>query len=175
MGRQELIASGQVAIKATPVEVFALVSDPVAMVAFVEETTGVRWLGRTRRTSVGAKFRGSNRNGWRRWFTTCRVTELEPGKRFAFTVRTPFMVPISRWAYELEPTPEGCVVTESAWLRVPKWFVPFAIAITGEPDRPGVNQRNIDTTLSRLKAHFEPSLTGTVTGEAVGGPGVVPR
>lgn len=165
MGRSELIASGQVAIKATPVEVFELVSDPLAMVAFVEETTGVRWLGRARRsstgTSLGAKFRGSNRNGWRRWFTTCRVTELEPGRRFAFTVRTPFMVPISRWAYELEPTPEGCVVTESAWLRVPKWFVPFAIAITGEPDRPGVNQRNIDTTLSRLKAHFEPSLTGS--------------
>lgn len=155
MGRQELIATGRIGIEASPAEVFRVVSDPVAMVAFVEETTGVRWLGRARRPSVGAKFRGSNRNGWRRWVTTCRVTELEPGRRFAFVVRTPFLVPISRWVYEIQPDGDGCVVTESAWLRVPRWFVPFAIAITGEPDRPAVNNRNIAATLGRLKEHFE--------------------
>jgi len=163
MGRSELIATGQIAIAATPAEVFPVVSDPVAMVAFVEETTGVRWLGGAGRPTVGAKFRGHNRNGWRRWVTTCKITELEPYRRFAFTVRTPFLVPISRWEYEIEPTADGCVVNESAWLRVPRWFVPFAIAITGEPDRPGVNNRNIATTLSRLKAHFEPS---TLAGSA---------
>jgi hypothetical protein len=38
---------------------------------------------------------------------------------------------------------------------VPRWFVPIAIWITGEPDRAGTNTANIETTLRRLQAHVE--------------------
>jgi hypothetical protein len=87
--------------------------------------------------------------------TTCKVTEAEPGRRFVYEVSTPFKVPIARWEYDLEPTKDGCTVTESSYLRVPAWFIPFAILITGEPDRPGANKAHIATTLIRLKDHLE--------------------
>lgn len=155
MRTSEPIATGEVTIKADPSTVYRLISDPTVMVNFAEEVVRVRWLGRADRPRVGAKFRGSNRNGWRRWVTTCTVTEAEPGERFAYEVRTPFLVPISRWQFDLEPDGDGCRVVESSWLRVPPWFIPVAIMITGEPDRPGVNRANIATTLNRLKDHVE--------------------
>jgi uncharacterized protein YndB with AHSA1/START domain len=151
----EPIATGRVTINATPAQVYQLISDPTVMVDFAEEVFRVRWLGGAKEGTVGARFRGVNRNGWRRWWTTCQVVEAVPGRRFAYTVRTPFMVPISRWQYDIEPTGDGCTVTESCWLRVPRWFAPIAIRITGEPDRAGANQTNIATTLRRLKAHFQ--------------------
>jgi uncharacterized protein YndB with AHSA1/START domain len=151
----EPIATGQVTINATPAEVYRLISDPPAMARFTEEFFRARWLGGTTEPTVGARFRGSNRNGRRRWVTTCTVTDAEPGRRFVYEVSTPFKVPISRWEYEIRATDDGCTVTESSFLRVPAWFVPFAILITGEPDRPAANRAHIATTLSRLKDHLE--------------------
>jgi uncharacterized protein YndB with AHSA1/START domain len=151
----EPIATGQVTIKASPDQVYELISDPTRMVNFAEEVFRVRWIKGADKAAVGARFKGSNRNGWRRWVTTCTVTEAEPGRRFVYEVSTPFKVPISRWEYDLRQTEDGCTVTESSWLRVPQWFIPFAIFITGEPDRPGVNNANIATTLRRLKEHVE--------------------
>jgi uncharacterized protein YndB with AHSA1/START domain len=151
----QLSATGQVEIKASPDEVYEIISDPPAMARFAEEFFRARWLGGAKKPEVGAKFRGMNRNGMRRWWTTCTVTEAEPGKRFVYTVRTPFMVPISRWEYDILPTEGGCTVTESSYMRVPGWFIPFAILITGKKDRPGVNTANIATTLTRLKDHLE--------------------
>lgn len=155
MTSSEPLATGQVTIEAAPAEVYRLVSDPTVMVGFAEEVYRVRWRGGATSASVGARFAGTNRNGWRRWTTTCRVTEATPGRRFAYEVSTPFKVPISRWEYDLRPEGTGCRVTETSWLRVPRWFVPIAIWITGEPDRAGANTANIATTLRRLKAHVE--------------------
>lgn len=155
MTTSEPIATGQVTINASPAEVYRLISDPSAMAQFAEEFFRARWLGGASEPKVGAKFRGMNRNGRRRWWTTCTVTEAEPGRRFVYEVSTPFKVPISRWEYDLEPTENGCTITESSFLRVPGWFIPFAIMITGEPDRPAANQAHIATTLTRLKEHLE--------------------
>jgi polyketide cyclase/dehydrase/lipid transport protein len=151
----EPIATGQVAIKAPAAEVYRLVSDPTVMVGFAEEVYRARWLGDAGETTVGRRFRGYNRNGARRWWTVCRVTDAEPGRCFAYEVRTPFMVPIARWQFDLQPSADGCTVVESSWLRVPRWFIPIAILITGQPDRPGTNKSNIAITLSRLKQHAE--------------------
>src|SRR6266536_1499983 len=139
----EPIATGQVTIKAAPEEAYRLISDPPVMARFAEEFYRARWLGGATGPAVGVRFRGSNRNGRRRWFTTCTITEAEPGRRFVYEVSTPFKVPISRWEYDLEPTDKGCVVIERSYFRVPPWFIPFAILITGEPDRRAVNQTNI--------------------------------
>jgi uncharacterized protein YndB with AHSA1/START domain len=149
------IATGRVTIAASPAEVYRIVSDPTVMATLGEEIVSVRWLDGVTTAAVGHRFNGSNRNGRRRWVTTCRITEAEPGRRFAYEVSTPFHVPISRWEYELRPAGDGCEVTESSWLRVPRWFVPLAIAITGEPDRAGTNRANIATTLGRLKVRLE--------------------
>ena len=36
----------------------------------------------------GAVFKGHNRNGGKSWTTTCTVTDAEPGRVFAFDVRS---------------------------------------------------------------------------------------
>jgi hypothetical protein len=149
------LATGQVFVDASPDEVYRVVSDPTVMVGFAEELYKVRWLRGAKEAAVGAWFAGTNRNGWRRWITHALVTEVEPGRRFVYQVRTPFLVPISRWEYDVTPEGTGCRVTVTNWLRVPRWFVPMAILITGEPDRAGTNSANIATTLRRLKAHCE--------------------
>ncbi len=151
----EPLATGEVTIDAPPGEVYRLVSDPVAMADFAEEFYKARWIRGARQAAVGSWFSGSNRNGWRRWVTHAEIIEAAPDSRFAYRVRTPFYVPISRWEYEITPAGDGSRLTVTNWLRVPGWFVPFAIFITGQPDRAGTNQTNIATTLRRVKEHLE--------------------
>ena len=74
---------------------------------------------------------------------------------FAYEVTAPPNIPISRWQYDIEPTADGCTVTETNWLRVPLWFFPLAILISGVSDRAGANNANMASTLARLKAHLE--------------------
>jgi hypothetical protein len=149
------IAAGQVTVAAAADEAYRLISDPTAMAGFAEELYRARWLGGVTEASVGARFRGDNRNGMHRWWTVCRITDAEPGRRFAYEVSTPFKVPISRWQFDLVPAATGCTVIERSWLRVPRWFAPIAIRITGQPDRPRTNNANIALTLHRLKDHLE--------------------
>lgn len=149
------LATGEVTVDARPDAVYRLVSDPVAMAAFAEEFYKAKWLRGATEAAVGHWFSGSNRNGWRRWVTHAEVTDAEPGRRFAYRVRTPFFVPISRWEYDIVPEGTGSRLTVTNWLRVPGWFVPIAIFITGQPDRAGTNSDNIATTLTRVKAHLE--------------------
>ncbi|UKY47559.1 SRPBCC family protein [Streptomyces inhibens] len=148
-------ATGTVTIRVSPAEAYRIISDPPVMIGFAEEVHRARWLGGAKVAAVGARFRGYNRNGLRRWVTNCRVTDADPGRRFAYEVVAPLKIPISRWQYDIEPTAEGCAVTETNWLRVPLWFIPFAMLITGVFDRIGTNDANISTTLHRLKAHLE--------------------
>lgn len=162
----EPLATGEVTVDARPDEVYRLVSDPVAMAELAEELRRARWIRGATGAAVGNWFSGSNRNGWRRWVTHAEITGAVPGRRFAYRVRTPFFVPISRWEYEITPEGAGCRVTVTNWLRVPRWFVPIAIFITGERDRAGTNSANIATTLRRLKARLEsrPEDTTSTTG-----------
>lgn len=156
----EPLATGEVTIDASPAAVYRLVSDPVAMAGFAEELHRARWLRGATEAAVGNWFAGTNRNGRRRWVTHAEITDAEPGRRFAYHVRTRFRIPISRWEYEIAPTGTGCRVTVRNWVRMPGWFVPAAILVTGEPDRAGANTAHIATTLRRLKAHVE-SRRGT--------------
>ncbi len=151
----EPIATGEIAVDAPPETVYRLVSDPVAMAECAEELHTARWIRGATGAAVGNWFSGSNRNGLRRWVTHAEITEADPGRRFAYRVRTPFFVPISRWEYDITSEGDGSRVTVTNWLRVPRWFIPFAIFITGQPDRAGTNRANIATTLRRVKARLE--------------------
>ncbi|MDT0309468.1 SRPBCC family protein [Streptomyces sp. DSM 44917] len=149
-------ATGRVAVSASPEAAYRVISDPPLMAGLAAETVGARWLDGAGHAEVGARFRGYNRNGFRRWATTCEVLEADPGRRFSYFVRAPLRVPISRWQYDIAPGEDGgCVITETNWIKVPLWFIPFAILITGIANRPGANQDHIATTLERLKAHLE--------------------
>ena len=149
----EPTASRTVSVHAHPEAVYRLITDLGTMAQLAEETTRMRWT-KGDRAVAGASFRGTNRNGLRRWTTTCTVTDAEPGRRFAFEVRHT-VLPISRWQYEIEPAEGGCTVTESTWDRRPGWFKGVAGLATGERDRAAANARHIEATLQRLKARAE--------------------
>ncbi|MGB8650476.1 MAG: SRPBCC family protein [Mycobacteriales bacterium] len=140
-----------VQVQASPDRVWELVSDLPGMGRLSPENTGGRWLGRATGPAVGARFRGSNRNGWRRWSTTVEVTRCTPGSAFAFAV-TSYGLPVSHWSYELVPHSEGgCTVTESWEDRRPGWFKGPAGAVTGVRDREAATVASIDATLAALK------------------------
>jgi Polyketide cyclase / dehydrase and lipid transport len=103
----------------------------------------------------GARFRGRNSNGGHKWTTTCTVTEADPGRAFAFDVKTFGFVPIAHWRYEFTPAADGCTVTERTWDRRPGWIRKPAALSTGVSDRTGANAEHIKLTLQRLKARAE--------------------
>ncbi|MBB5802753.1 hypothetical protein F4560_002521 [Saccharothrix ecbatanensis] len=146
-------ARAHVEVGATADEVYALVSDLPGMSEMAEEYSGGRWLAPATGPAVGARFVGSNRRGFRVWRTVSTVTDAEP-TRFAFDVRA-LGLSVARWQYDIEPTDTGCRVTESTWDRRPAWMRPLSVLATGVRDRSAENQRNIESTLARLKVAAE--------------------
>jgi polyketide cyclase/dehydrase/lipid transport protein len=148
-------ASARTEVNASPEAVYALVSDLPGMARVAVEVERGSWLGDVTQARVGARFRGHNRRAWRRWTTVSTVTSAEPGRRFAFDVTVAGGIPVSRWQYDIEPTPDGCRVTEQTWDRRPSWLRPLTNFVTGVQDRGEVNSRNMESTLRRLKATVE--------------------
>ncbi|WP_370969636.1 SRPBCC family protein [Amycolatopsis sp. cg9] len=150
-------ATGRIEIGAAPEVVYALVSDPGKLAEVAEEYAGHRWVGGADGPAVGAKFRGRNRRGFRRWSTLSTITDAEPGRRFGFEVTSVAGLPVSRWQYDIEPAGAGCVVVESMWERRPAWFKVPTSTVTGVWDRDTANAGNIAATLARLKRAAEVS------------------
>ena len=147
-------ASGRIEVKASPEQVYALVSDPGVLAELSDEYTGHRWLGGASGPAAGVRFRGSNKNGFRRWSTLSTVTDADIGARFAFDVRS-FGQPVARWQYDIEQDGDVCVVVERTWERRSRWFKAVSSLATGVWRRDETNQANIDATLRRLKAKAE--------------------
>jgi hypothetical protein len=147
-------ASGRVEVTAPAERVYRILSDPGALAECAEEFSAHRWLGGATSAAVGARFRGVNRRGLRRWSTVATVTDADAGKCFAFEVRV-VGIPVSRWQYDLEPAGDGCVVVESTWDRRPAWFRSTSSVATGVWRRAEQNRANIETTLRRLKVRAE--------------------
>lgn len=153
-------------IAATPEAVYALVSDVTRMKKWSPETTSCRWLDGATGPAVGARFRGTNRIGWRKWATICTVTEAEPGKAFAFDVGYGPMT-VAQWRYGFEPSGEGTVVTESWRDRRPAWFRLVYPVLVGVSDRAEHNRRGMAATLRALRSAAEHSGT-TADGRPAG-------
>jgi len=144
----------QTAIAAEPEKVWGLVSDVTRMGDWSPETTSCQWVGAADGPAVGAKFRGSNQKGWRRWTTTCTVTSAVPGARFAFDVDWAG-VPISTWSYAFAPDASGAVVTETWTDRRPQWMRVTSVPVMWVADRAAHNRAGMQATLAALKAAAE--------------------
>ncbi|WP_445170583.1 SRPBCC family protein [Mycolicibacterium sp. Dal123E01] len=114
--------SATIRISAQPRDVWNLVSDVTQIGRFSPETITAEWVDGATGPSCGAKFRGRvkrNEKGPIYW-TSCMVVECEPGRVFAFTVRSrPMGLPIAprntvglTWRYLFEPADGGSLVTE---------------------------------------------------------------
>lgn len=140
-------------IAAEPEAVYRIVTDLPTMAELAAETSSMRWLSGDS-AQPDAKFKGTNSNGGKSWSTTCTVTDAEPGRVFAFDVRSA-VVPVAHWRYDIVPTDRGCRVTERTWDRRPGWFRIPAGWATGVKDRKAANVEHIARTLERLKAKAE--------------------
>lgn len=162
MGQRESTAEGAEApdvtveevIAAPPQVLYDLVSDVTRMGDWSPETTSCRWVGGAAGPRVGARFRGSNRNGWRRWSTSCTVVAAEPGSRFSFHVDL-MGVPISRWTYEFLPEGQATRVRESWTDRRAGWMDRFGRPVRGVTDTRAHNRSGMEETLAALRRHAE--------------------
>lgn len=135
--------------------VWSLLSDLPRMGELSPENTGGRWLGGATGPALGARFRGANRSGRRRWSTTAEVVRCEQGSAFAFDVVAGPMA-VARWSYELTPTgPTSCTVTESWVDRRGRLLKALGGAVTGVGDRQAFTATSIERTLAALKAAAE--------------------
>ncbi|ORV10284.1 SRPBCC family protein [Mycobacterium celatum] len=146
-------ATATVDINASPDAVYALVTDLPTLASMAEETVAMRWR-RGDAAHPGAVFTGHNRNGGRRWSTTCTVTDAGPGRLFAFEVRSG-VIPVARWQYDFAAVDGGCRVTESTWDHRWRWIRWVTPLTTGVRDRTAANAEHIRLTLQRLKERAE--------------------
>lgn len=137
-------------IPAPPQEVWALVSDLTRMGEWSPEATGGRWLKGATGPEVGARFKGTNEAGGKKWATTCEVVESVPGERFTFRV---FVGPIkvAIWTYTFEPADAGTLVTESWTDERHRFFAALTKRVTGVDDRVTHNEANMEQTLEALE------------------------
>jgi Polyketide cyclase / dehydrase and lipid transport len=153
--KHELSVSIDVA--AGPEVVWGLVSDLARMGDWSPECTGVKWAGAAPGPSgptVGAVFKGRNRNGIRRWSTKGTIVVADPNRRIAWDIAA-LGLPGARWSYTIEPGDGGCRVTES-WEDKRGALLSFVGPMaTGVKDRAAHNEAGMRTTLERLKAAAE--------------------
>ncbi len=136
-------------IEAPAEEVWAMVSDVTRMGEWSPEATGGKWVKGATGPAVGARFRGRNRHGIRRWSTSGKVVECEPGTAFAFDIVVG-PLSVARWTYTFEPTATGCRVTER-WddKRTPLMPTIGRLA-SGVSDRANHNRAGMEQTLENL-------------------------
>lgn len=146
-------AQASVTIAASCADVYALITDLPTMATLAEETNAMEWQ-RGDSAQPGAVFKGHNSNGGKKWTTKCTVTHAEPGRAFAFDVKSA-VIPVAHWRYDIAPVDGGCRVTEQTWDRRPGWFSKVAGLATGVHDRTSANAEHIKLTLERLKAKAE--------------------
>lgn len=141
--------SRSVDLPVAPAAVWAIVTDLPNMGDLSPENVGGRWLDGATGPALGARFRGVNRNGKLQWWTRVKVIGCEQDRWFQFDVRSAFGMLVSRWAYEIAPTEDGCRLTEH-WYRVGNKFVQRYLGpkVTGQADRPAFNEFSIEQTLA---------------------------
>ena len=162
-------AEASLHIDAPPERVWRLVADVTRMGEWSPVTYKCEWLDGATEASVGARFKGYNKMAPARWWTTCEVTAVEPGKLFEFrTVDGTFNIgsrgrEMTRWRYEFEPEDIGTRAKESydvsfipALLRIPELIarkIPGGGRVVD--NRRAKTDRGMEETLRRLKAAAE--------------------
>jgi hypothetical protein len=148
--------SGSVSMdmRATPQAVWDLVSDVTRIGELSPETFEAQWLGHATCPEPGAWFRGHVKRNERGpiYWTKCRVTDAEPGRSFGFDVYVGSQR-VNHWRYDIEPTPDGCTVTES-YRALPSLTNRIYWHLLGRW-RARTNEHGMTQTLLRVKAIVE--------------------
>lgn len=141
-------------IAASPEAVYDAISDITRMGDWSEECYACAWHDGVDGPAVGASFDGHNRNGEHEWTSQGKVIEADPGRAFAFECSM-FDFHFSTWGYRIEPTAEGCRVTEWSEDLRPDSALEFSKEMSGVDDRHERNRQTMSGTLERLAASLE--------------------
>jgi hypothetical protein len=136
---------------ASPEHVWGLVSDITNTGRFSPETFEAEWLDGATGPEVGARFRGHVKRNGRgpTYWTTCVVTECEPGRAFAFDVEATKGKVVNHWGYRFEPSGDGVDVTES--FRLPDTLPTRLYWKVAGKARGRTNVNGMRTTLERIR------------------------
>jgi uncharacterized protein YndB with AHSA1/START domain len=135
--------------------VWAMVSDITRMGEWSPENEGGEWLGGATGPQPGATFRGTNRNGKKKWQTVATIVEAEPGRTFSFRVKAAGGLKVAEWRYAFESTTTGCRVTET-WVDQRGVIVKtLGKPVSGVGDRAAHNRAGMEQTLERLASAAE--------------------
>lgn len=141
-------------IAASPEQVWAMVSDVTRMGEWSPENDGGKWLRGATGPQPGAVFQGTNSHGNKRWNTSCKVVDADPGRVFTFRV-TVAGLKIAEWRYDFEPTATGCRVTETWIDQRGRLAKALGKPVSGVADRASHNRAGMEQTLERLKEAAE--------------------
>jgi uncharacterized protein YndB with AHSA1/START domain len=135
--------------------VWSMVSDVTRMGEWSPENEGAEWLRGATGPQRGATFRGTNRNGKKKWKTVATIVEVEPGRVFSFRVTAAAGLKVAEWRYAFEPTATGCRVTET-WVDQRGVIVKtLGKPVSGVGDRASHNRAGMEQTLERLASAAE--------------------
>ncbi len=136
-------------IPATPERVYELVSDLPRMGEWSPENLGGSWIKGATGPAVGAKFRGKNRKGGKRWSTISTVVVADPGNEFAFDVTVKGFA-VARWGFRTEAADGGTLTTEYWDDHRSKLMAKLTGLALGIPDRAVHNTAGMEQTLEKL-------------------------
>ncbi len=142
-------------MQAPPEEIWALISDVTRIGEFSPETFEAEWLDGAGGPAVGVRFRGHvRRNGIGPvYWTTCRVTECEPMKSFAFSVGLGTAA-VNSWRFDIVPTDDGGADVTESFRMAPNPATKLYWAIMGRA-RGRTNERGMRQTLDRMRSVLE--------------------
>lgn len=109
----------------TPLDdVWRVASDVTRTGEWSGECHEVTWRRGATGPVAGARFRGRNRNGWRRWSRTCELTAIDPPHGIAWrTLPSPLFPDSCTWAIALEPAGQGTRIRVSYRVTfLPGWY-----------------------------------------------------
>jgi uncharacterized protein YndB with AHSA1/START domain len=145
-------------IDAPAERVWELIGDPARMGEWSPECRRVAWLGGVCAPAVGARFKGYNRIGWRRWSTVGTVSEYEPGRAVAWHVHVGPLA-VAHWGYRIEPVAGGCTLTETFDDERGGIIRAIGTAVRGVGDTETHNRAGMAATLARVKTAAEAPAT----------------
>ncbi|MEZ5210315.1 MULTISPECIES: SRPBCC family protein [unclassified Gordonia (in: high G+C Gram-positive bacteria)] len=145
-----------------PERAWELVTDIELPVRAAGELQEVQWLDGASSVAVGARFGGRNANDdLGEWHTVSTVTEVDPGRRWVWSVGPEAAEPWAYWGFEVEPARDGSLVRQ--WAKIGDGESPLAGFVARMPEKEGriVEQRlgvwrhGMESNLDHLAALFD--------------------
>jgi uncharacterized protein YndB with AHSA1/START domain len=148
-------------MEAAPARIWELIGDPTRMGEWSPECRRVTWAGGGGGPRLGAKFKGHNRRGWRRWTTTGTIVAFEPEREIGWDVDVAGFA-VARWSYRIEADAGGTssTVVECFRDRRGQAFKLLGPAARGVRDAAAHNRVGMQETLARVKAAAETAPSG---------------